>query len=194
MTTTNAEITHYLWLDLETTGLDPHSNLIVELAAIVTDPYLVELDALDGTIRAFGNMRLRASEYVRSMHDANGLWDDAINRPTWMTTADAEWDLLAMLDRTGATQFALAGSGVKFDKDFLAADMPRVDARLAYWVIDVGIVRRFIRDVAGLPELVAPTAHDGADPAKAHRATTDIRAHLEEGRFYRDTLQQLVRP
>ena len=47
----NAKQTRLLWLDLEMTGLSPEKDLILEVAAIVTDWQFKELATYEGVIK-----------------------------------------------------------------------------------------------------------------------------------------------
>jgi oligoribonuclease (3'-5' exoribonuclease) len=72
----------------------------------------------------------------------------------------------------------LAGSGVGcFDMQVIRAQMPELAQRLNYYVIDVGCVRRFLRDICGvrMPELGTVN----------HRALDDVQHHLAEARQFR---------
>ena len=63
-----------VWLDLEMTGLDPETCVIVELALIITDRELNAIaDPLNLAIWQPESVLDKMSPYVRKMHTKSGL-------------------------------------------------------------------------------------------------------------------------
>lgn len=177
---------HIAWLDLETTHLDERVGCIVEVGVIVTDERLDPLTTYETLVAPIGERAsLTMDHEVRAIHERSGLLGDLQNAGGlgWLRTiTDVEQEVCDLLDawRTAEQpRLALAGSGVShFDRRWLRAHMPRVERRMTYWSLDVGVVRRFVAQVD--PALVRPT------PAgKAHRALADARDALDEWRYYR---------
>lgn len=176
------------WIDLETSGTNQQRDKILEVACITTDSDLNEIDRVEmvvgGRLRV-DSLRRTSEEVVQKMHDDNGLWDELVRSTLTLDAADEQ-----LRKFLGAQQWALAGSGVAhFDSRFIRAQMPRTATRLTYWTIDVGVIRRFLRNIVGV-NLDSLTPFD-AD-LKAHRAMADIEAHLTEARIYRDFLGTLL--
>lgn len=69
-----------------------------------------------------------------------------------------------------------------FDRRFVAEHFPLVDKQLAYFAIDVGVMRRFFQYTG--TTWVVPELND----AKTHRAMDDLELHLAEARHYRDRI------
>lgn len=193
-----------LWIDLETTGVDPHRDPIVEIGAVLTkdEPGLEVVDDLDAVVSQTDAVveggptawqkRLAGNDYVRKMHEENGLLE-ALERGQGIPLEEAEAHLLDMLERYAnpRKRVPLAGSGTgHFDRNFIEAQMPSLSARLSYWSIDVGVMRRMLK-LSGRGDLV-PRAGDGA--VKDHRAINDIRLHVEEGRHYMRVLASAEAP
>lgn len=189
-----------LWCDLETTGTNEEVDEIIEIGAVVTDFELRQIGdsftkVIQPTPAALG--RLMYEDAVREMHLANGLLHDIVDQKgtaLWKAEeAMIKW-LQGVVNR-GRTRgpvnkfrFMLAGSGVgHFDKRFIKEWMPQVDQLLTFPLLDVGMVRRFLR-VAGVEPSHQP------NDSKDHRALADVRLHLEEARMYRDWFQADLKP
>lgn len=188
-----------LFCDIEATGLDPreYGASILEVGLILTTgPELTEVATANLLIRPAGSTmdldRLWTSmpTEVQEMHTANGLWAE-VNNPdsgAWLAhegdSALANW-----LTNKGVTEpIPLAGSGVgHYDLQWIKVHMPALAARLAYWTIDIGVMRRLLQ-YAGRDDLVdLPTDVD----AKPHRALPDARLHVAEGRRHLAALSEL---
>ena len=181
---------HLLWIDLETTGLSPAEDEILEIGAILTDEQLNPIAELDLLVRptAQGRARLAANPYVQNMHTANGLLN-ALSNAALATAAPlpgvtiAGRQILDWMTGLGATKgrVAICGSGVaKFDYQFLERLTPELTAFCAYFVpFDAGILRRSYRTSTG-------TTLTTVDELKTHRGIDDIRCHLAEAQMFRN--------
>src|SRR6478672_7122555 len=183
---------HLLFTDLETTGLDPSRDDIVEAAFLLTTTDLTVIRELRTLVRPSRPAldRMLADDDLVLMHTVNGLlpalgvtarrapevFPEEVRSP-----ARAEGLVLDLLHthRVGAGQVHLAGSGVAaFDKPFLARHMPRLHGRLHYAPIDVGVLRRTWQMWTGA-DLVT------ANQDKTHRALDDARCHLAQATAFR---------
>jgi oligoribonuclease len=72
---TDARNDRLVWIDLEMTGLDPTRDEIVEIAAIVTDAELTELDAGISLVVCPPDLSILAGmdDVVVRMHTESGL-------------------------------------------------------------------------------------------------------------------------
>lgn len=163
----------YLWIDLETTGLDPEAEAILECAAIVTDADLVEIgDPLCLVLHVDEDARFDADAYVQNMHDASGLWLDCY--ASSKNANDLDDALTALINRYewAAGKPILAGSSVHFDRGFLASWL-WVDALLHHRHLDVSSLKLAQEDACGIPF---------AKSGQGHRALADVRESLELAR------------
>src|SRR5687768_16343335 len=63
-----------VWMDLEMTGLDPTSNVIVEIATLVTDDELeIVAEGPDLVVHQTADKLAAMGEVVRDMHTRSGL-------------------------------------------------------------------------------------------------------------------------
>lgn len=157
---------HFLWLDLETTGLSSSDDHILEVGWSVSEPKLDFLHPLIQsrliTPRAEVTRLLQESPEAYSMHEKSGLLIDLYQDGT-VVLEDAEDDILNSLPEG---QVVLAGSSVHFDRAFIERYMPRLHERLHYRHFDVSAVRM-------LMESIGITLHT-AENKKPHRVEYDI--------------------
>jgi len=155
-----------LWLDLETTGLDPRECKILEVAVMradISEPFAAEplchaVIPHDGT---------NLSPFILDMHTKNGLLAECIafaQNP--MRIEEAEAVLLDLVPEAESRleMPVLAGSSIHFDHEFLKVHMPSFEKRLSHRHYDVSAVKLFCESI-GMPKL---------PKAEAHRAQADV--------------------
>jgi len=172
-----------VWIDCEMTGLDTGSDLLIEVAALVTDGELNVLgDGVDVVIGATAEELSRMPDVVRDMHAASGLTDEVL--ASSISLADAEQQVLAYIKQwvPEAGKAPLCGNSIATDRGFLTRDMPELDGWLHYRMVDVSSVKELARRWY-------PRAYYGS-PKKGggHRALADIRESVLELRYYRQAV------
>jgi len=171
-----------VWVDCEMTGLDLGSDALVEVACVVTDGELRELDAgVTVVIRPPDAPFEAMPDVVRTMHTASGLIEE-IPHGTTLEAAEA-----LVLDYIKShvpepRKAPLAGSSVYVDRGFLARDMPELDAYLHYRLVDVSSLKELVRRWYPRVYFNAPAKRGN------HRALADARESIAELRYYRDTV------
>ncbi|MCH9700853.1 MAG: oligoribonuclease, partial [Actinomycetia bacterium] len=169
-----------VWIDCEMTGLDLQSDLLIEIAVLVTDSELNILgDGLDVVIHAGEDALTSMVDVVAQMHAKSGLVEEV--RASTIDVAAAESMVLDYV-RTHVPQAKtapLAGNSIATDRGFIARDMPKLDDYLHYRMIDVSSIKELCRRWY-------PRIYFG-QPAKglAHRALADIHESIGELRYYR---------
>jgi oligoribonuclease len=171
-----------VWIDCEMTGLDPKFDEIVEIACIVTDAELNELDeGITLVVKPGEESFAGMDDFVVNMHTVSGLIEEI---PLGIDLADAEQQVLAYVKThvPEARKAPLAGSSVYVDRGFLANYMPELDAHLHYRLVDVSSVKELTRRWYPRVYFASPEKKGN------HRALGDIRDSISELRFYRDAV------
>jgi oligoribonuclease len=171
-------------MDLEMTGLDPETDVIIEMATIVTDS---ELNVLaEGPVLAIAvpEEKLAAmDEWNQTHHSASGLLDRV--RKSKVSTVEAEAQTLAFVTRYAEKDSApLCGNTIWQDRRFLARYMKTLEAHLHYRNIDVSSLKELVQ--RWRPELMS-----GFNKQNAHTALADIRESIEELKYYREHFLRL---
>ena len=164
------------------TGLNLESDVLVEIAVLVTDSELnVMGEGVDVVINAEASQLAGMNEYVTAMHTSSGLISEI---PNGISVSAAEDSILAYLASIGAQmgKSPLAGNSVSVDRSFIARDMPRLNEFLHYRTVDVSSIKELARRWH-------PRVYFSA-PAKTgnHRALGDIQDSINELRYYREAI------
>ena len=168
-----------VWIDCEMTGLDLGRDALIEVACIVTDGELNQLDeGVDVVIKPPAETLEQMSEVVREMHTASGLLRAL---PTGVTLAEAEAVVLDYIRShvPEAKKAPLCGNSIATDRAFIIRDMPLVDAFLHYRMIDVSSIKELARRWYPRVYFASPEKQGG------HRALADITESIRELRYYR---------
>lgn len=157
-----------LFLDLETTGLDPEKCQIIECAAVIVRPGHVnpEAEVVDALI-IHEEVNLHWEPYAHEMHVKSGLLD------AWRTLGRVSCGGVenALLEAVGTCppfSVLLAGNSIHFDRSFIKVHMPRLHAALHHRHMDVSCIMNFFEDAAQILRT----------PATAHRAMADVEASM----------------
>ncbi|MCH9641427.1 MAG: oligoribonuclease [Actinomycetia bacterium] len=171
-----------VWIDCEMTGLDLKSDLLIEIAVLVTDSELNVLgDGLDVVIHAGDDALSSMVDVVARMHAKSGLVEEVRASTTDVATAESMVLDYVRAHVPQAKAAPLAGNSIATDRGFIARDMPKLDDYLHYRMIDVSSIKELCRRWY-------PRIYFG-QPAKglAHRALADIHESIRELRYYRET-------
>lgn len=193
----------FVWVDLETTGLDPRQDVTLEMGIVLTDRLgsVCRNGVIDWKVwteirnnktwqRAVDNM----DPYVEDMHTSSGLLKDlkialtrdGASRTNRMHPADVAHDatdwLTMMVPKN--VQLQLSGSSPHFDRGFLRADMPALEAWFHY---------RSGVDVSGIREVAKrvnqPIINGQPKAAAKHRPIPDL---IDSIRLYRYLLRNFI--
>lgn len=168
-----------VWIDCEMTGLDPKSDALVEIAAIVTDSELQPLDeGVDIVIAPPAEALEGMNDFVRNMHTTSGLIEELSDG---VSLDQAERQVLDYVKRwvPQPKKAPLAGNSIGTDKAFLDAYMPDLVEHLHYRIIDVSSIKELSRRWYPRAYFASPEKNGG------HRALADILESIDELRYYR---------
>jgi len=169
-----------VWLDLEMTGLEVESHVILQAALIVTDADLRPLEEFCRDIWQPEAELAKMSPFVRDMHDKTGLLARVGQSLT--DTRRAEQQLLEIVTGWCPYGAVLCGNSIWQDRRFIDRYMPGLAAYLTYRLLDVSSVKVLARTWYGQSAVyVKPTAGE-------HDALVDIRNSIAELAHYRRTL------
>jgi oligoribonuclease len=166
-----------LWLDLETTGLDPDEDHILMVAAARTDAEGAITESREWVVACDPWFLDRMPEVVKRMHTESGLLarvcsDEA--KSLWTTVEHGLSEFI------GADKPILAGNNIGFDRQFIMRWLPKVDAAMQYREGDVALL-----DVSMLRRAAQVWGLDPYPKEKKHLALDDIKASIAEFLFYR---------
>ena len=170
-----------VWMDLEMTGLDHTSDVIVEIATLITDDELnIVAEGPDLVVHATEQELGGMDPFVVEMHTRSGLLDQI--RESTISLADAGAETLAFIKEHVPEERSvpLCGNSIGTDRRFLAAYLPEIEDYLHYRSIDVSSVKELVK--RWYPEVATARPHGKG----SHRALDDIRESVRELAFYRE--------
>lgn len=164
------------WIDIETTGLTPHLDVILEVGFVVTDHGLVP-EAHESWVISHPTMP-EMDPFVVKMHTENGLLSEiaAVDPKQSYRMTDANNLMMAWLREHAAPNSPMCGSSVHFDRAFMKVHFPEVEEFFHYRNLDISTLK-IVHELWGA-DLNPPS------PRKEHRVISDIRDTLEEALAY----------
>jgi oligoribonuclease len=168
--------TRLLWVDLEMTGLDAQHDLILEVAAEVTD--------FDFKTRAsYEAIVQQPKDTVVERMRQNIWWADfPANRDEFVRKIDGgkpgeqvEQELIKLVEEHFGTEPAvLAGNSIHNDRNFIKQWWPQLDLKLHYRMLDVSAWKVLMQAKYGVQ----------FEKKEVHRAFDDIQASIAELQHY----------
>jgi oligoribonuclease len=168
-----------VWIDMEMTGLDPDTDRIIEVAAVVTDANLNIL--AQGPVFAIhqpDEILDGMDAWNKGTHGRSGLIDRV--KASTVTEADAEVALVDFLRHfVPPGKSPMCGNSICQDRRFMARGMKKLEAFFHYRNLDVSTLKELCR--RWKPELIS-----GFKKHQKHTALADIIESIEELRYYRE--------
>ena len=168
-----------IWIDLEMTGLEPASDVIIEIATIITDKELKIL--AEGPMLAVhqSNALLDGmDEWCTNQHGKSGLTQRV--KDSTLNEAEAEKQTIAFLEQwVPAGKSPMCGNSICQDRRFLANYMPALEEFFHYRNLDVSTLKE-------LAARWAPDVYKGFKKESSHLAMDDIKDSIDELVYYRE--------
>ena len=161
------------------TGLEPDTDLIIEVAVVVTDLHLNILAegpvfAIHQSDEALDKM----DSWNKGTHGRSGLIERV--KASTVSEAQAEDELIAFLKQwVPAGKSPMCGNTICQDRRFMVRGMPKLEAFFHYRNLDVSTLKELCK--RWKPGIVG-----GFKKHQKHTALADIIESIEELRYYRE--------
>lgn len=171
-----ARPTKLFWVDLEMTGLNVDSDVLLEVAAEITDFDFKTLASYEAIIK-------QPKDVVVDRMQKNNWWADyPQNRDDFLKKLDqgkelavVEQELIELIEQQFGDESAiLAGNSIHNDRGFIKHYWPSLDLKLHYRMLDVSAWKVYMRGKYDLD----------FEKKGAHRAFDDIQASIAELQYY----------
>ena len=155
------DLQHLIWIDLEMTGLNPDSDLIIEIATVVTDKDLTIV--ANGPVLAVHQTDVALAamdEWNQKHHGQSGLIERV--KASTINAAEAERLTLEFLKEwVPANTSPICGNSIGQDRRFLYRYMPTLEAYFHYRNIDVST----LKELAARWDITLLMRHHGLFPS-----------------------------
>lgn len=168
-------INKMFWIDLETSGLNPQTEIVLEIGCMVTDQWGQEMDWFETLVRYDPkqyNWDISCEPFVKTMHANSGLFQSVINKKEGQREDIAWGELEVFLINNEINRHPMCGSSVQFDRSFIEwhAPDPLVE-RFHYRNIDTTSIIETMKIVN--PEMFAKMDAD-VPSRELHRVRPDL--------------------
>jgi len=180
-----------LFLDCETTGLDPKTDMLLEVGMVVVETPTFEPVAETNIVFHFDLKPTLTKDHhfqgpgrdlfihrkVVDMHKANGLWE-ACKRSQLNSYRRMDELVRAWILEQGCDGSVLAGANPDFDRRFLKEKLPTTAQGLHYRNLDTNsfwLLREFLTGESG--KRAKPATHRAVDDCKD--AIKAVEQHVE---------------
>ncbi|MBR2741168.1 oligoribonuclease [Candidatus Saccharibacteria bacterium] len=163
-----------LWIDLEMTGLDPAKDKICEVAAIATDMKLNQIATYEAVVKV--DDRLMEERMVGDFWEKNSKSRNALiaQNQSGKPIQEVERELLDFIEQNFGKEIYLAGNSIHQDRKFIEREMPELDKKLHYRMLDVSAWKIYFENAL----------HKKFTKPENHRALDDINGSIEELKWY----------
>jgi oligoribonuclease len=161
------------WADLEMTGLDLETSVIIEFACIVTDLDFKELGIYDAVVYQPQAELDKMDEWNTRTHGESGLTAQV---PFGKPLNRVETEIIDFLNKYfSGDPIILAGNSISQDRIFIDKYMKDLSQKLHYRIIDVSSFKQIFKYKFDI---------DCNEKKGNHRALDDIRESIAELKHY----------
>lgn len=174
-----------IWLDMEMTGLKPETDVIIEIAMVVTDAQLnVVAEAPVLVVHQPDSVLDAMDSWNKSTHRKSGLIEKV--KASALTEGFVERQMIEFLrEYVPASTSPMCGNSICQDRRFMAKWMPQLEAYFHYRNLDVSTLKE-------LAKRWKPAIMSGLTKHGKHEALADIHESIEELKYYRQHLLNLA--
>lgn len=184
-----------IWLDIETFGLRPGYDPVIEIGFVITDLDMIVTDELQIAVwnrsreERYQELKRKvktgaasdSEAFIFDMHTKNGLF--AFAREMGKVPGRAAETMISFLSRNKISSEPLCGSSVHFDRTHLDAGWPYLLENFSYRNIDISSLKELCMRFN--PHMYSKM-QDDVRLSKSHRVISDIEDSIEEFKWYRD--------
>jgi oligoribonuclease len=175
--------TKLFWVDLEMTGLDPQKDVILEVAAEITDFDFKPIASYESGIiqdRAFVTERMHTWPWWNEFPENRDHFIQKLDEGK--PSEQVEQELITLItEHFGDEPAILAGNSIHNDRNFIKQWWPALDSKLHYRMLDVSSFKIVMQGKYGVE----------FQKKKAHRAFDDIHESIAELQDYLGKLKNL---
>ncbi len=167
-----------IWIDMEMTGLNTETDLIIEVALVITDSQLeIVAQAPVLVVSQSDTVLDNMDNWNTSTHSKSGLIDRV--KASHLNEAEVETQMLEFLQQYVPEGISpMCGNSICQDRRFLARSMPKLEAYFHYRNLDVSTLKELVK--RWKPEIKSGVVKNGK-----HEALADIIDSIEELKYYR---------
>ena len=173
-----------IWIDIEMSGLDPDKDVVLEVAAIITNAQLETVaEAPVLVVHQPDSVLDNMDDWNRKTHGKSGLTQRV--KDSKLNEAEVADRMVAFISQyVPQNASPLCGNSVHQDRRFMVRHLPKFEAWFHYRNLDVSTLKELAR--RWKPELLAGLVKHGK-----HEALADIQESIDELRYYRQHMLKI---
>lgn len=173
--------TKLLWVDLEMTGLDFEKDVILEVAAEITDFNFKTLASYEAIVQQPQKIMVERMQKNIWWKDYPANRDEFIQKSAnGKPSKQVEQELIDLVHKEfGDEPAILAGNSIHNDRNFIKYWWPQLDLKLHYRMLDVSALKVYMQGRYGME----------FEKKEIHRAFDDIQASIAEFQYYLEWLR-----